>query len=359
MGLVILTSPPKIWDIGVGSLWLLRSCELYVLSGKFLIISISLGSVWGVSELGWGGFWFWDPVEFISLLHLFGYLYYIHLTKSRIDDLSISLVLLILCFLVLLCIYIVRCGFLGGVHVFVSKIDWWVFSIILLYFIIGLCLMFRFWRYVLINRLLVSKVYLLFFGGVYLLIYWLLFYLIVFKVNLAEYCFINLFFILGFLALLYLFVNNSFNDLIHLYVFLLILILLYRYDLGWDVCLSLECLSVISNMYVKVCLLKLDVYENCGKLVFNSNIGVCFNEIFQDIIGLEYQFYIGVTKLKPMVIVLLNGFVLVSFIVEEIGSHFIRFDLVVSFLVFWLWLITFFLVFLDEFIWIKSCDVSL
>ena len=34
----------------------------------FLTIGILLGSIWAYYELGWGGFWFWDPVENVSLM---------------------------------------------------------------------------------------------------------------------------------------------------------------------------------------------------------------------------------------------------------------------------------------------------
>src|SRR6185312_14634698 len=41
----------------------------YVLtSWSFLTFGIGLGSWWAYRELGWGGFWFWDPVENVSLM---------------------------------------------------------------------------------------------------------------------------------------------------------------------------------------------------------------------------------------------------------------------------------------------------
>ena len=39
-----------------------------LLSWSFLTLGISLGSWWAYYELGWGGFWFWDPVENASLM---------------------------------------------------------------------------------------------------------------------------------------------------------------------------------------------------------------------------------------------------------------------------------------------------
>ena len=40
----------------------------YLFLGLFLTCGIGLGSWWAYYELGWGGFWFWDPVENASLL---------------------------------------------------------------------------------------------------------------------------------------------------------------------------------------------------------------------------------------------------------------------------------------------------
>ena len=40
------------------------------LSFAFLTLGIALGSWWAYRELGWGGYWFWDPVENISLMPL-------------------------------------------------------------------------------------------------------------------------------------------------------------------------------------------------------------------------------------------------------------------------------------------------
>ena len=37
------------------------------ISWIFLTLGILLGSIWAYYELGWGGFWFWDPVENVSL----------------------------------------------------------------------------------------------------------------------------------------------------------------------------------------------------------------------------------------------------------------------------------------------------
>ena len=38
------------------------------LPGAFLSVGIALGSWWAYYELGWGGYWFWDPVENASFM---------------------------------------------------------------------------------------------------------------------------------------------------------------------------------------------------------------------------------------------------------------------------------------------------
>ena len=44
----------------------------------FLTLGILLGSIWAYYELGWGGFWFWDPVENVSLMPWFALTTLIH-----------------------------------------------------------------------------------------------------------------------------------------------------------------------------------------------------------------------------------------------------------------------------------------
>ena len=47
-----------------------KSIKNWVLiSWVFQTLGILVGSIWAYYELGWGGFWFWDPVENASLLH--------------------------------------------------------------------------------------------------------------------------------------------------------------------------------------------------------------------------------------------------------------------------------------------------
>ena len=50
------------------SAWAKISWPWVMSSWVFLTIGITLGSVWAYYELGWGGYWFWDPVENASLM---------------------------------------------------------------------------------------------------------------------------------------------------------------------------------------------------------------------------------------------------------------------------------------------------
>ena len=49
-------------------IWAKISWPWVMSSWVFLTIGISLGSIWAYYELGWGGYWFWDPVENASLM---------------------------------------------------------------------------------------------------------------------------------------------------------------------------------------------------------------------------------------------------------------------------------------------------
>jgi cytochrome c-type biogenesis protein CcmF len=48
--------------------WAKHIKQWVLISWIFLSLGILLGSIWAYYELGWGGFWFWDPVENVSLM---------------------------------------------------------------------------------------------------------------------------------------------------------------------------------------------------------------------------------------------------------------------------------------------------
>lgn len=93
-----------------------------VLAWTFLTIGIALGSWWAYYELGWGGFWAWDPVENASFMPWLAGVALIHsvrVTEIRGAFKSWTLLLAILAFsLSLVGTFLVRSGILTSVHAF-------------------------------------------------------------------------------------------------------------------------------------------------------------------------------------------------------------------------------------------------
>ena len=95
-----------------------------LISWTFLTAGIALGSFWAYYELGWGGWWFWDPVENLALLPwLLGtaLVHSLQVVRARKELIGWSLLLAVLTFLlVLLGTFIVRSGLLTSVHSFAA-----------------------------------------------------------------------------------------------------------------------------------------------------------------------------------------------------------------------------------------------
>ena len=102
----------------------------------FLTIGIALGSWWAYYELGWGGFWFWDPVEnasFMPWLLAAALLHSAIVVEKREALKSWTILLAILAFgFSLIGTFIVRSGLLTSVHAFASDPARGVFILILL-----------------------------------------------------------------------------------------------------------------------------------------------------------------------------------------------------------------------------------
>ncbi len=94
------------------------------LAWMFLTVGIALGSWWAYYELGWGGWWFWDPVENASFMPWLVGTALIHslaVTEKRGLFKSWTLLLAIIAFsLSLLGTFLVRSGVLVSVHAFAS-----------------------------------------------------------------------------------------------------------------------------------------------------------------------------------------------------------------------------------------------
>ena len=107
----------------------------------FLTLGIAMGSYWAYYELGWGGWWFWDPVENASLLPWLAGTALLHsaIVMEKRDALKIWTILLaILTFsLSLLGTFLVRSGVLTSVHAFASDPTRGVFILCILVLFVG------------------------------------------------------------------------------------------------------------------------------------------------------------------------------------------------------------------------------
>jgi cytochrome c-type biogenesis protein CcmF len=106
----------------VDETWLKKTRVWNVLSWVFLTIGIILGGQWAYVELGWGGYWAWDPVENASFIPWLVVTAFIHtaIIQERRNIMRVwNMVLIVLTFV--LCIfgtYLVRSGILQSVHDF-------------------------------------------------------------------------------------------------------------------------------------------------------------------------------------------------------------------------------------------------
>jgi cytochrome c-type biogenesis protein CcmF len=116
----------------------------------FLTLGIAMGSYWAYYELGWGGWWFWDPVENASLMPWLSGTALLHsaVVMEKRNALKVWTVLLaILTFsLSLLGTFLVRSGVLTSVHAFATDPTRGVFILLILCVFIGGSLTLYLWR---------------------------------------------------------------------------------------------------------------------------------------------------------------------------------------------------------------------
>ena len=116
----------------------------------FLTLGIALGSWWAYYELGWGGWWFWDPVEnasFIPWLVGTALLHSLAVTEKRGVFKSWTVLLAITAFsLSLLGTFLVRSGVLTSVHAFATDPKRGIFILIFLVLVVGSSLILYAWR---------------------------------------------------------------------------------------------------------------------------------------------------------------------------------------------------------------------
>ena len=137
--------------------WISWLRKWVIASWMFLTVGISLGSWWAYHELGWGGWWFWDPVEnasFMPWLAITALLHSLIVSEKRGIFISWTILLSILTFsLSLLGTFLVRSGILVSVHAFANDPERGLYILIFLSLVVGISLLLYFQR----SSQLVSK----------------------------------------------------------------------------------------------------------------------------------------------------------------------------------------------------------
>jgi len=104
--------------------WAANLKKWVLISWIFLTVGIMLGSIWAYYELGWGGFWFWDPVENVSLMPWFcltALLHCISVLEKRSNLQSWTIILALCTFTLSMSgTFLVRSGILNSVHTFAN-----------------------------------------------------------------------------------------------------------------------------------------------------------------------------------------------------------------------------------------------
>jgi cytochrome c-type biogenesis protein CcmF len=129
-----------------------KSIKFWVtISWVFQTLGITVGSIWAYYELGWGGFWFWDPVENASLMPWFVMTALMHslIVLEKRDNLYSWVIILCLMTFILSVTgtFLVRSGILNSVHTFASDPSRGVYILIFLTLMIFSSLLIFFNRY--------------------------------------------------------------------------------------------------------------------------------------------------------------------------------------------------------------------
>lgn len=134
----------------VDAIWARWLRPWVLLSWSFLTIGITLGSFWAYYELGWGGWWMWDPVENVSFMPWLAGAALVHsilVLGTRGSLPSWTVLLAITTFsLSLIGTFVVRSGLLTSVHAFAVDPERGLFLLVLLGVYTGLALGLYAWR---------------------------------------------------------------------------------------------------------------------------------------------------------------------------------------------------------------------
>jgi cytochrome c-type biogenesis protein CcmF len=129
----------------ISKTWATHIKNWVLISWIFLTLGILLGSIWAYYELGWGGFWFWDPVENVSLmpwLALTTLLHCILVLEKRNNLSSWAIILSIATFTLSMCgTFLVRSGILNSVHTFANDPERGLYILTFLFILIFLSLL--------------------------------------------------------------------------------------------------------------------------------------------------------------------------------------------------------------------------
>ena len=132
------------------SAWAKWSRPWTLIAWVFLTVGIALGSWWAYYELGWGGWWFWDPVENASFMPWLVGTALIHslaATEKRGVFKAWTVLLAVFAFsLSLLGTFLVRSGVLTSVHAFANDPERGIFILIFLAIVVGGSLTLYAWR---------------------------------------------------------------------------------------------------------------------------------------------------------------------------------------------------------------------
>ena len=128
----------------ISRIWATHIKNWVLASWIFLSLGILLGSIWAYYELGWGGFWFWDPVENVSLmpwLALTTLLHCVLILEKRSALTSWVIILSIATFTLSMCgTFLVRSGILNSVHTFANDPERGLFILTFLFILIFISL---------------------------------------------------------------------------------------------------------------------------------------------------------------------------------------------------------------------------
>ena len=140
--------------------WARHLKQWVLVSWIFLTLGILLGSIWAYYELGWGGFWFWDPVENVSLmpwLALTTLLHCLVVLEKKLILTSWVIILSIATFTLSMCgTFLVRSGILNSVHTFANDPERGLFILIFLFFLIFLSIFIFFYFHKFENKSVIT-----------------------------------------------------------------------------------------------------------------------------------------------------------------------------------------------------------